>query len=54
VRTAIKFYFLASANDGVFLPGHMNLIRDNGIVCESIILGSMSKENAGGLWSWMC
>ena len=49
MRTATKVYFLASANDGVFLPEYMALIRDNGIVCESIIHGSLSMENSGGL-----
>jgi hypothetical protein len=48
VRTAIKLNFLASTNH-VFLSGQMDLIRDNGIVCESIIHGSLSKKNSGGL-----
>ena len=39
MRTAIKVYFLASANDGVFLPGYMALIRDNGIANETLIHG---------------
>ena len=37
MRTAIEVYFLASANHGVFLPVYMALIRDNGIVGESLI-----------------
>jgi len=48
VRTAIKFYFLSSANH-VFFPGYLALIRVNGIVCESITHGSLSKENSGRL-----
>jgi hypothetical protein len=42
-----KNYFLACVNHGVVLSVNFALIRDNGMVCESLIHCSF-MENCGG------
>jgi hypothetical protein len=45
---AIKFriYFPASNVRGVFLPRYVALIRDNGMVCEPFIHGTLILAQA--------
>jgi len=44
---AIKIYFFATANRGVFLPGYLALIRDDSVCGESLIHGSSLVQNRG-------